>query len=76
MHAICMLGWGFARENFSCAPETEKSIQSSIGMRKLYVDDPANWDLKITPAQLSAQKANSSRSSSEALPESVWLSGS
>ncbi len=30
-------GGVFARKNFSCAPETGKSMQSPIGIRKLYV---------------------------------------
>jgi hypothetical protein len=32
------LGEVFARKNFSCGPETEKSIQSPVGICKLYVD--------------------------------------
>ncbi len=28
----------FARKNFSCAPETVKSIRSPVGIHKLYVD--------------------------------------
>jgi hypothetical protein len=28
----------FARKNFSCTPETGKTIQSPVGICKLYVD--------------------------------------